>query len=103
MDATDTSDRAAAPPYIAYPTWKGMIGALRKSGVPQRVDESIVRAAAAGPFAQVAGALRFLGLTDRDSRPTLLLRRLVEAYGTESWRYELAAMLRLAYAPLFEL
>ena len=97
------SGRALTPPYISFLGFKLLIRLLKKDGIPQRIDRSILRGVPNAAPNQVAAALGYLGLTDADGRPQPMLHRLVETFGTDPWQYELAAMVRLAYPAMFEL
>jgi hypothetical protein len=92
-----------APPYVAYPTFKTMIGGFGEHVLPGRVDRSVL-----GNFSGIVGsqlltALRFLDLIDEERRPTGALEALVAQAGSEGWPAALSKVLRGAYAPVFDI
>src|SRR6478735_1785235 len=81
-DSDWRSGPALTPPYISFLGFKLLIRLLKKDGIPQRIDRSILRGVPNAAPNQVAAALGYLGLTDADGRPQPMLHRLVETFGT---------------------
>lgn len=101
-DQPQTPPRVA-PPYVAYPSFKNMVGGFKEHGLPGRIDRSVL-----GNFSGIVGsqlmtALKFLGLVDGQNHPQPGLKALVDASGTDQWSPALAKALREAYGPVFEL
>jgi len=92
---------SGAPPYTSYRTFKTFIEDLQEQGVPSRIDRSVLTRFSGVVGSQLMHALRFLGLTEDDGRPTQRLRELVKAHGAGHWPEQLLALLRQEYAPMF--
>ena len=105
MSTSDTATRKGlAPPYTAFQSLKGVIATANEHGVlPGRYDRSVLGNFSGAVAGQLLLALRFLELTDERGVPQPSLEKLVEVYGTDKWRRELGAVLKMAYAPIFEL
>ncbi|MBV9290315.1 MAG: DUF5343 domain-containing protein [Hyphomicrobiales bacterium] len=92
---------ARTPPYTSYRTFKTFIHDLREHGVPSRVDRSVLPRFSGAVGTQLMHALRFLGLTEDQGRPTPRLKELANAYGSAHWPEKLSELLRREYAPMF--
>jgi len=87
--------------YVAWLTFKNAVEQLTEH-LPNRVDRSVFPSMAGGVQNQLFAALKFLGLTGDDGRPTQILREL--AVSDEATRKQrLAMILRERYAALFKL
>ena len=96
---SDGSNKTA--PYTSFRSVKTMIAGLKKHGIPNRIDRSVLTSFSNAVGSQIMTALRFLELTDDGGRPTDSMKKLVEVYGSDEWVSELEAILRAAYGPLF--
>ena len=91
------------PPYVAYASFRTLIGNFNARVLPSRIDRSVLENFSGIVGSQLLTALRFLELIDGENRPQDGLRALVKAYGTDEWPPVLANVIRAAYAPIFEL
>ncbi len=98
---SERAKAAGTAPYTSYRTFRTFIEDCREQGLPSRVDRSALQRFSGVVGAQLAHALRFLGLIGEEGRPTERLRALVEAGDGGPWRERLLALLKDAYAPLF--
>tara|TARA_B100000315_G_scaffold214518_1_gene213129 strand:+ start:118 stop:819 length:702 start_codon:yes stop_codon:yes gene_type:complete len=75
--------RRRLPPYISYRTLRNFLEELQK-GIPARIDRSYWGERLSGSTGtQLMAALRFLGLIDTNSMPTMRLKSLVYAKGNQ--------------------
>jgi hypothetical protein len=101
--ASHGENKPSAPPYVAYSSFRTMIGSFKAHVLSSRIDRSVL-----GNFSGIVGsqlltALRFLKLIDKENRPQDALLGLVQAFGTETWAPALANVIKAAYAPIFAL
>jgi hypothetical protein len=90
-------------PYAPAANVLGVIDRVRRLNLPATVDTDFLRLADVpeGSLGRVAFALRFLGLTDPNTRPTDQLRAMARATEDE-YRELLAGVVRAAYAVDFQ-
>lgn len=90
-------------PYAPAANVLAVIERVRRLNLPAAVDTDFLRLADVpeGSLGRVAFALRFLGLTDADARPSDQLRAIARATD-EEYRELLAGIVRSAYATDFE-
>jgi hypothetical protein len=71
-------------PTVAYAPFRTFLSAIEslEHGVPQRIDASIWPSYSGAIRSQLLGTFRFLGLVDENSKPTQLLKELVEQKAT---------------------
>ena len=101
---TESPTKSLAPPYTAFQSVKSLIATTKGHAVlPGRFDRTVLGNFSGAVASQLLTGLRFLKLTDDGGIPTPALHRLVAAYDTESWHEELSAVIRQAYAPIFNL
>ena len=84
MPEEDT--KAKTPPYASYRTLVGFLETLRSSsGIPSRIDRSLLPTMSGTAQSQIMGALAFFGLIDDAATGNTLpdLNRLVHATGDE--------------------
>ena len=75
--------RRRLPPYISYRTLRNFLEELQQ-GIPARIDRSYWGERLSGSTGtQLMAALRFLGLIDTNSMPTMRLKSLVYAKGNQ--------------------
>lgn len=86
-------------PYAPSANVLAVIERVRRLNLPQSVDADFLRLADVpeGSLGRVAFALRFLGLTDANARPTDQLRAIARATD-EEYRELLAGVVQSAYA-----
>ena len=99
MSPSRTRERAMAPPYVSFSTFRSLLDWLESEGVPLRYDRSFWQDKFSGSTGtQLTSALRFLGLLEHD-RPLPALERLAQA-PAEMRRSLLADLLVEAYGPV---
>jgi len=76
--ATETK-KTESPPYIAYGTFLSFIKGLQKTGVPSRIDKSLLRNMSGGNQSALLAALRWFGLIDDVGAHSGRLEALVSA------------------------
>lgn len=75
--------KKSLPPYVSYRTFLSFIDDLR-TGMPSRIDRSFWGERYSGSTGtQLMTGLRFMGLIDGSGVPTIQLRQLVSATGTQ--------------------
>lgn len=85
------------PSYVAYSTFKTLLEDLNVNGLPPQIDRSVLKRFSGGVQSQLIPALKYLGLISADSKPTLRLKVLVDAYGTDHYAVELRKVLEASY------
>jgi hypothetical protein len=98
---SEQAKSARTPPYTSYRTFKAFIHDLHESGVPSRIDRSVLTRFSGVVGTQLMHALRFLGLMEDDGRPTPRLKTLADTHGAARWPQELSELLRQVYSPMF--
>jgi hypothetical protein len=68
---------ANKPPYVAYKTFSNFIGSLRESGLPNRIDRSVLPGQSGSTQSFLLSTLRFLGLINEEGIPSSPLADLV--------------------------
>jgi hypothetical protein len=101
--ASHDEGKPPAPPYVAYRSFRTLIGGFKTRVLPNRIDRSVLDNFSGIVGSQLLTALRFLKLIDKENRPQHALEGLVRAFGTERWPPVLANVIKAAYAPIFEL
>lgn len=97
---TDDEKRGAAV-YVGWTTFKNALDQLAQ-GIPNRIDRTCFPGQAGGVQSQLLAALKFLGLTDDEGKPSHSLHAL--AVGDEAARKEqLKKILQDRYVELFAL
>lgn len=98
--ATELVDAAGAyktPPYVAFKTFSTLIEDLQKHGLPDQIDRSVLRRFSGGVGSQLMSALKALRLVTDDNRPTTWLQAVVQSYGTEAYKEQIANLLKTGY------
>jgi Family of unknown function (DUF5343) len=90
-----------SPPYISFQSLKTFLASMKEHGVPSRIDRSVLTNFSGAVGKQIITALRFLELINADNVPEGRLHDLVAVYGTDTWKPELARIIRDAYRPIF--
>ncbi|HWA12573.1 MAG TPA: DUF5343 domain-containing protein [Burkholderiales bacterium] len=73
------ADKQVSPAYLGYNTFTSFLNGLRESGVPLQIDRSIMPKASGSQVSATVTSLKFLKLIDANSKPTALMKQLVEA------------------------
>jgi hypothetical protein len=90
------------PPYLSFRTFRTFLDALAVSGVPTRVDRSVMASRSGSNQALLISAIRYFGLASENGLPTPDLEALVQSEGKERqevWR----RILVRSYPNLFKL
>lgn len=77
-------EKKATPPYLPYKTFTNFIERLKASGVPARVDRSVLGVFSGAIQGQLVTALKYLSLINEHGTPTEKLEKLVAANENES-------------------
>lgn len=103
MAELEEGERSPTPPYIAFQSLKTLASDMKEHGLPGRIDRSVLTNFSGAVASQIMTAIKFLGLTTHDNKPTPLLSELVTAHATDKWPSVVARVLRDAYEPVFRL
>jgi hypothetical protein len=87
------------PPYVAYKTFTNFISSLRESGIPDRIDRSVIPGLSGVAQSFLLAALRYLGLINNDGSPAPTLKDLVDNTATE--KATLAKIIKEKYGFIF--
>ncbi|MBL9093406.1 MAG: DUF5343 domain-containing protein [Planctomycetaceae bacterium] len=101
MSTAETSPKVL-PAYVGYVTFANFIGSLKASGVPSRIDKSVMKGLAGGVQSHLASAMKFLGLVNESNSPLPLLHSLAGAHGTDQWPAALKEVVALAYSDIVD-
>ena len=100
MSTTEAVERTL-PPYVAYATFKNFVDSLKTSGLPSRIDKSVMTNLAGGTQSQLIVALRWMGLIGgKNDNPLADFPPLVDAAMTDKWSESLAQLIKTAYADI---
>lgn len=72
------------PPYLAFKSFLNFIDALRKSGLPGRIDKSVMSGQSGGTQSSLMQTMKFLKLIEEDGTPTPTLVALVKQSSEDS-------------------
>ena len=84
------------PPYTSYSTFSNFINGLRETGVPSRIDKSVLRTLSGSAQAALIAALKWLKLVDDVGVPTAQLEELAAA-DNDQYIELLAKIMRARY------
>jgi hypothetical protein len=87
------------PPYLSHKTFNNFIEGLR-TGVPDRIDRSVMPTLSGTAQAHLLYALRYLNLVNGEGKPTETLTQLAAAQGAEKQKV-LTDLLKSAYPFVF--
>lgn len=76
--ATQKQERPI-PPYLPFRTFLGYVDGLRTSGIPAKIDRSVLRNRSGAEQTMIINAFQYLGLITSDGAPTPALLSLVNA------------------------
>lgn len=97
MSTAEKQVDRVAPPYVAFKSFKNFVGMLSSTGVPTRVDKSVMGTLSGSTQSHLTGAFKFLNLIEENGTPTSKLHQLVKSYGTPDWPGALKAACTEAY------
>ena len=93
--------KALPPPYLPYRTFKNYLEGLRASGVPAKIDRSVLRNRSGTEQTMLLNTLQYLGLTGSDGTPNYTLADLVSQAEESVRRKVLSDLLTSRYSFLF--
>lgn len=96
-NGTATEGSVRTPPYVSYKSFQTLLDDFKTTGVPPRIDRSVLTRFSGGLASQLLGALRTLGLMDEKHVPTPALENLAMAYGTADYPAQLRTVLERSY------
>lgn len=89
-----------APAYIGYNALVNFFNVLRETQIPPQIDRTVMPKVSGSQVSTIVSSLKFLKLADANSKPTAILRELVNA--TDEQRSAiLKSVLEAAYPFLF--
>lgn len=91
--------KLTAPPYLSYRTFRNWLEG-QKAGTHARIDRTVLRNMSGMIQSQLLSALRNLGLTDADGKPTQQLEKLSMSDGPERQKI-LREVLKSSYPFMF--
>lgn len=98
-DDQDTVTPSVMPPYISFRTTLNLADRLKETGVPNRIDRSVLAYLSGGYASQVIAALETLRLIDDAGKPQARLIKLVD--DLENRPSLIDSILRETYPSLF--
>jgi hypothetical protein len=93
-------DRKPLPPYIPFKTFLNLLRKLKDSTVPDQIDLSVLRSYSNSMARQVVASLKYMKVIDAFGKTSDLLRTLVTAYDSHTWRDVWLETLFEIYDPL---
>lgn len=90
-------ERGRTPPYVSFRSFSTLLDDFKTSGVPPRIDRSVLKRFSGGLGSQLLVALRSLGLMDEGGVPSDDLQILVDHYGTDDFPASLRHVLQASY------
>ena len=97
MATVEQEPRAHLAAYVPWGTFLNFIDRLKKSGIPGRIDKSVMGYLAGGTQSHLTSSLKFLGLINATGEPQDALEQLVSAYDTTGFPDALGALVKEAY------
>lgn len=88
---------ARTPPYVSFKSFITLLEDFKVTGVPPRIDRSVLKRFSGGLGSQLLVALRSLRLMNDDDTPTPYLQTLVETLGSDDFPKFLRRVLDGAY------
>lgn len=73
----------AKPPYVPFKSFSNLIASLRASGLPNRIDRSVLAGQSGALQSYLLSTFRFFGFISDNGTPTPLLKELVDNPKTE--------------------
>lgn len=93
--------KPSPPPYLPYRTFRGYIQGLKASGVPAKIDRSVLRNRSGGEQTMILNTLQYLGMITTDGTPTPNLTELVSAADGPDYQKVLRDVLMTRFIFLF--
>ena len=75
----DQQEKRDAPPYASYSSFRNFINSLKETGVPARIDRSVLSKMSGSSQFAVMATLKWLRLTDDEGLPSPQLEAMVKA------------------------
>lgn len=75
----EKASKSRLPAYISFSAFINFINGLRESGIPLKIDRSVMSKVSGSQYSSMIASLRFLSLVDDDDKPTAKMKQLVEA------------------------
>lgn len=75
----DKTEKKLIPAYLGFASFVNFINGLRETGIPLKIDRSVLPKVSGSQFSSTMAALRFLRLVDEDDKPTKTMQELVHA------------------------
>lgn len=75
----DPTPKSLTPVYVSWGTFVSFINRFRDTGLPQRIDRSLMGNASGSLISSLMAAIKSLGLIDDSQRPTETMKALVSA------------------------
>lgn len=97
----EKQSKTKLPPYVSFGAFESFINKLRDTGVPGKVDRSLMPSASGSLVSALQASLRSLGMIDDQNRPTAKMTQLVEA-SDEDRKPVYKSIVDDAYAFLFD-
>lgn len=93
----DETKKPEAPPYVTNATFTNFIKGLRETGIPSRIDKSVLSKLSGSSQSALVAGLKWLDLIDAAGVPTAKLQALVDAEGPK-YSQALRSVLEGSYA-----
>lgn len=94
MFTPEEEGAALKPPYMPYPTFRNFLAKLKETGVPHRIDKSVMTNLSGAAQSHLLSGLRFLGLIDAAGNPSKLMQDAVASLDTPKWETAAVEMLK---------
>ena len=89
-----------SPPYVAFGTLRNFLDTLKKDGIPNKINKSVMTNLSGASQSHLTSAFKALRLVEADGEPTSALRDLLDAHGSEEWAGTFKKVLDGAYAEI---
>lgn len=102
MATTEKAKRGGpTPPYMPFRTFDNFLTDLRETGIPARIDKSVLEKKSGSVKSWLPGTLKFFDFIDKENVPTAALEKLVESdAGARKLIY--AELIQAKYSDLFQ-
>ncbi|MES2659640.1 MAG: DUF5343 domain-containing protein [Verrucomicrobiota bacterium] len=94
------TDKDTSPPYLSFSTVKNFMDSFRESGVPNRIDKTLVPGQSGTTQTYLMSAMRFFGFIDQAGKPTERMAKWDNMPDDEKFIFEEA--IKDGYSFLFE-
>jgi hypothetical protein len=86
------------PFYASYASFYRAMNALKKHGLPRRLETRVLMPHLGDDASRIIAGFSTLGWIDENGRPTDDLKKLVKAFGENSWSGTVAEVMRRTYS-----